>query len=102
MDRMLDHARTIAEREEMPDPHLGYEKALARGDDRINRKRKFRSGIFVRSFEYRKIALGGLYPSHRSARRISALAHGLTADVVCQKAGDLGAHGFGVAKRNEN
>jgi hypothetical protein len=67
MNGVLDHARTIAEREEMPDPHLRYDVSLAPRDDRINRKRYSRSDIFACSLEDRKIALGCLYPSHRSA-----------------------------------
>src|ERR1700738_263555 len=102
MNGVLDHARTIAEREEMPDPQLRYDVSLAPRDDRNNRKRYSRSDIFACSLEDRKIALGCLYPSHRSARRVSAFAHGVTADVVCQQAGDLRAHGFGIPKRNEN
>ena len=102
MDSMLDHARTIAEREKMPGPHLRYEKALACGDDRINRKRSSRLELFVCRFEDRKITFGGLHPGHRSARRISAFAHGVTEDIVCQQAGDLGAQRFGIAKWNEN
>src|SRR5713101_9332133 len=89
MDGVLEHARTIAEREEMPDPHFRYDVSLAPRDDRINRKRYSRSDIFACNLEDRKIALGCLYPSHRSARRVSAFAHGVTADVVCQQAGDL-------------
>ena len=58
--------------------------------------------LLARSLEDREIALGGLRPSHRSASRVRAFAHGMTADIVCQQAGDLGAHGFGIAKRNEN
>ena len=51
----------------MPDPHLRYDVSLAPRDDRINRKRYSRSNIFACSLEDRKIALGCLYPSHRSA-----------------------------------
>src|SRR5258708_40281949 len=102
MDVVLAHARTIEELEEMPDPHLRYDVSLAPRDDRINRKRYSRSDIFACSLEDCKIALGCLYPSHRSARRVSAFAHGVTADVVCQQAGDLGAHRFRIPQRNEN
>src|SRR5712692_5610675 len=102
MDGVLEHARTIAEREEMPDPHFRYDVSLAPRDDRINRKRYSRSDIFACSLEDRKIALGYLYPSHRSARRVSAFAHGVTADVVRQQADDLGAQGFSIPKKNEN
>src|SRR5258708_9983537 len=86
----------------MPDPQLGYDVSLAPRDDRINRKRYSRSDIFACSLEDRKIALGCLYPSHRSARRVSAFAHGVTADLVLQQAVDLCAHGFGIPQRNEN
>src|SRR5260370_11101990 len=102
MDGVLDHARTIAEREEMPDPHLRYDVSLAPRDDRINRKRYSRSDIFACSLEDRKIALGCLYPSHRSARRVSAFAHGVTADVGCQQAGGLRAHRFCLPPKNED
>src|ERR1700674_547425 len=102
MDGVLDQARTIAEREEMPDPHLRYDVSLAPRDDRIKRKRYSRAEIFACSLEDRKIALGCLYPSHRSARRSSAFTHGVTADVVCQQAAARAAHGFGIRKRNEN
>src|SRR5260370_21044526 len=102
MNGVLDHARTIAEREEMHDPQLRYDVSLAPRDDRINRKRYSRSDIFACSLEDRKIALGCLYPSHRSARRVSAFAHGVTADVVCQQAGDLGGRGFRSPQQNEH
>src|SRR5258705_14007621 len=102
MDGMLDHARTIAEREEMLHPHFRYDRAFAPGNDRIDRRRNSAADIFARDFENRKITLGCLHPSHWSARRICALAHGLTAYVVCQKAGDFGAQAFGIAKRNQN
>src|SRR5260370_42468119 len=102
MNGVLDHARTIAEREEMHDPQLRYDVSLAPRDVRTSRKRYSRSDIFECSLEDRKIALGCLYPSHRSARRVRAFAHGVTADVVCQQAGDLGAQGFGIPKMNEN
>src|SRR5438270_10756115 len=102
MDGVLDHARIIAEREKMRGPQLLQDVSLVPRGHRINRKRYARSDIFACSLEDRKIALGRLYPSHRSARRVSAFAHGVTADVVCQQAGDLGAQSFGIAKRNEN
>src|SRR5260370_21885891 len=100
MDGVLDHARTIAEREEMPDPHLRYDVSLAPRDDRINRKRYSRSDIFACSLEDCKIALGCLYPSHRSARRVSAFAHGVTADVVFQPAGRLRSPGFRIPQKH--
>src|ERR1700754_860417 len=86
----------------MLEPRRRYDGSLTRGDDRVGRKRYSRSGVFTRGLEDRKIALGCLYPGHGSARRISALAHGVTADVVRQQAGDLDAQGFGIGKRNEN
>src|ERR1700737_3947564 len=101
MNGVLDHARTIAEREEMPDPQLRYDVSLAPRDDRINRKQYSRSDIFACSLEDRKIALGCLYPSHRSARRVSAFAHVVTADGVFQQGGDLGAHGLGIPQKKQ-
>src|SRR5260370_37190843 len=102
MDRMLDHARTIAEREEMPHPHFRYDRAFAPGNDRIDRRCNSAADIFACDFENRKITLGCLHPSHRSARRVCALAHCLTTYVVCQKSGDFGAQGFGIAKMDQN
>src|SRR6202049_4992206 len=96
MNGVLDHARTIAEREEMPDPQLRYDVSLAPRDDRINRKRYSRSDIFACSLEERKIALGCLYPSHRSARRVSALPLGETGAVAFRRGRDAGCHVFGV------
>src|SRR5258707_11991189 len=102
MDGMLDHARTIAEREEMPHPHFRYDRAFAPGNDRIDWRRNSAADIFACDFENLKITLGCLHPGHRSAPRICALAHGITTYVVCQKAGDFGAQGFGIAERNQN
>src|ERR1700674_4245887 len=91
VDGMLDYAGTVAKREEMPDPHLRYDGALAREADRIDRRRTSGSDVCVCGFENREIPLGGLHPGHRAARPISAFAHGVTPNIVCQKAGDLGA-----------
>ena len=50
MNGVLDHARTIAEREEMPDPHLRYAVSVALGDDRINWDQYSSPGVFARRF----------------------------------------------------
>src|SRR6266568_2160051 len=102
MEGVLEHARTIAEREEMPDPHLRNNVTLAQRDDRTNRQRYFGSGTLARSLKDREIALGRLRPRHRPTCRVSPFAHGMTTDVVCQQASDLGAHGFDIPKRNQN
>ena len=103
MDRVLEHARAVAEREEMADPHLRNGGCLAR-ERRSDQAEATISGraLLARRLEDREIALGRLRPRHRSARRIGALAHGMTADVVRQQAGDLGADRLGIAKRNQN
>src|SRR5205807_5650499 len=85
MGGVLEHARAIAEREEMPDPQLRNGRRLAPSHDRIIRKRKSRSSALTRSLQDGKIALGGFRPRHRSAGRVRAFAHGMTADVVRQQ-----------------
>src|SRR6202162_1869319 len=102
MDGLLEHARTVAEREEMLDSHLRNGGSLAPSDDWINRKRYSRSGGRARSLKHREITLGRLRPRHRSTRRVGAFAHGITADVVRKQARDFGAHGVDIAKRNQN
>src|ERR1017187_3910200 len=102
MDGVLEHARTVAEREEMPDPHFRNAVSVALGDDRINWGQYSSPGVFARALEDCEIALGRLLPRHRSACRIRTFAHGVTTDVVCQQTGDLGAQGFDIPKRNQN
>src|SRR5260370_15301977 len=94
MDGVLDAARSIEEREEIPGPHLRYDVSLAPRDVRTSRKRYSRSDIFECSLEDRKIALGCLYPSHRSARRVRTFSHGLTPDVDCHPPGQSRAQRF--------
>src|SRR5258708_19610679 len=98
MDRMLDHARTIAEREEMPHPHFWYDRAFAPGNDRIDRRCNSAADIFACDFENRKITLGCLHPSHRSARRIFPLAHALPTYLVFHKARDFASQRFLISK----
>src|SRR5439155_9794821 len=102
MDGVLEQARIIAEREKMPDPQLRNNRRLAPSYDRSYRKRKSRSSALARSLQDRKIALDGFRPRHRSAGRVRAFAHGMTADVVRQQASDLRAHSFGIPKGNQN
>src|SRR5271170_2470545 len=96
MDSVLEHARTVA-----PDPHFRNAVSLALGEDRINWSQYSRLGVLARCLEDCEIALGRLCPRHRSACRVRTFAHGMTADVVRQQTGDLGAQGPGIPKRNQ-
>src|ERR1700732_3167456 len=102
MNGVLEHARAVAERKEMPGPNVRYDVSVSPRDDRVSGKQYSRLGILALSFEGAKIALGRLHPSHRSACRIGALAHGMSADVVRQQGRDLDAPGLCVPGRKQN
>src|ERR1700730_4036483 len=102
MNGVLEHACAVAERKEMPGSNVRYDVSVSPRDDRVSGKQYSRLGILALGFEGAKIALGRLHPSHRSACRVGALAHGMSADVVRQQARDLDAQSFGVAERNQN
>jgi len=51
MDGVLEHARAVAEREEMPDLNFRYDVSVSSGDDRINGNRYSRPGILALSLE---------------------------------------------------
>ena len=103
IDGVLQHARAVAEREEMPDPNFRKRAFLARKATIESTRGDIAApALSLRGLENREIALGRLRPGHRSARRVGALAHGIAADIVRQQAGDLAADGFGIPERNQN
>jgi hypothetical protein len=102
MDSVLEHPRTIAEREEMAHPHLRKGGCLPESNNRIKRNHIFRSDTLACSLKDQEIALGRLGPGHRPARRVCPLAHSVTADIVGQQAGNLGAHGCSIPEGNQN
>ena len=48
---MLEHARAVAKRKEMPDPNLRYDVRVSHGDDRIDGKRYSGPGILALGLE---------------------------------------------------
>src|SRR5436189_5626620 len=96
MDCVLEHSRAVTEREEMADPQLRKSGRLPESGDRIKRNDLFRSVTLARHLKGREIALGRLRPGHRPARSVGTLAYSVTADIVGQQAGNLGAHGCGI------
>src|SRR3954471_15898244 len=102
MGGVLEHARTVAERKEMPHSQFRYAVSPARGDDRINWNQFSGPSVLARCLKNRNIAHCRLRPSHRSAGRVGTLTRSVTADVVCQQAGDFAAHRFSIPERNQN
>src|SRR5665213_3527805 len=99
---MLEHARIVAERKEMPDLNLRYDVLVSSRHDRINGKQYPRPGILALSLEDGNIALSRLHPRHRSACRVRTFAHGMPAEVVRQQTSNFGAQSFDITERNQN
>src|SRR5437763_16045331 len=99
MGGVLEHARAVTERKKMPNSHLRNIASFAPRNNRINCNQFSKPGALARSLKGRNIALGRLRPRHRSAGRVSTLAHGVTAKVVRQQSGDLATHLLGIPKR---
>src|SRR5882724_5008812 len=57
IDCVLEHSCTVAEREEMADPHLRKGRCLRAGNNRTRRNDILRSAAPARSFKDREIAL---------------------------------------------
>src|SRR5204863_207855 len=81
------HSGIVAKREEMADPHLWNYAYLDWRIDRTKRKHRFGLSSFMGGFKDGNITFCRLRPRHRSTRGIRTFAHGMTADVVRQRAG---------------
>ena len=102
MNSMLQQSCAVAHGEQM----IGFQRRndMTCRPDTIPDGRRVvaRLGRFACGFECREIALGGLLPCHRPARRIGPPAHAIPTDIVYQQCGDLRAYGLRIPKRNQN
>ena len=80
----------------------GATKPVVRQNGWIKHRRNFRHISYASCFKYIEIALGRLRPCHRSARGISAFAHGMASDIVRQQRGNFISDRSGIVEWNQN